>query len=415
MSGPRAYLRSLSPGLPRSVWTLEAGFLVNAYGTGVAYPFLVIYLHNVRGLSLAMSGLVLATIGAASLVMSPLIGLAIDRVGGRRMLAASLVLVAAGYGLFPLVREPWHAFAVALLVGVGSGAFWPSQSTLLAGLAPQERRHTAYALQRGAYNLGIGLGGMTGGLIATTARPSSFTVLFLVNAAASLLFSTLLPLVPEPMRYEAAAGSGERRGGYLDVIRHRPFLGLVFLNFVFISVGQTQLELLPVFAKNEAGVNERQIGLIFLVSTLVLVVCQLPVAKLLEGRSRMRALALMPALWAIAWLVVEAGGAWFEAAAAALVFGLAAAVFGLGECLHGPTQGALVADLAPPLLRGRYLALSSSSWDLGYVAGPAIGGAVLAVAPLALWPLAAAICLAAAAGTLLLERVIPRELRLTPG
>lgn len=415
MSGPRAYLRSLSPGLPRSVWTLEAGFLVNAYGTGVAYPFLVIYLHNVRGLSLAMSGLVLATIGAASLVMSPLIGLAIDRVGGRRMLAASLVLVAAGYGLFPLVREPWHAFAVALLVGVGSGAFWPSQSTLLAGLAPQERRHTAYALQRGAYNLGLGLGGMTGGLIATTARPSSFTVLFLVNAAASLLFSTLLPLVPEPMRYEAAAGSGERRGGYLDVIRHRPFLGLVFLNFVFISVGQTQLELLPVFAKNEAGVNERQIGLIFLVSTLVLVVCQLPVAKLLEGRSRMRALALMPALWAIAWLVVEAGGAWFEAAAAALVFGLAAAVFGLGECLHGPTQGALVADLAPPLLRGRYLALSSSSWDLGYVAGPAIGGAVLAVAPLALWPLAAAICLAAAAGTLLLERVIPRELRLTPG
>lgn len=415
MSGPRAYLRSLSPGLPRSVWTLEAGFLVNAYGTGVAYPFLVIYLHNVRGLSLATSGLVLATIGAASLVMSPLIGLAIDRVGGRRMLAASLVLVAAGYGLFPLVREPWHAFAVALLVGVGSGAFWPSQSTLLAGLAPQERRHTAYALQRGAYNLGIGLGGMTGGLIATTARPSSFTVLFLVNAAASLLFSTLLPLVPEPMRYDAAAGSGERRGGYLDVIRHRPFLGLVFLNFVFISVGQTQLELLPVFAKNEAGVNERQIGLIFLVSTLVLVVCQLPVAKLLEGRSRMRALALMPALWAIAWLVVEAGGAWFEAAAAALVFGLAAAVFGLGECLHGPTQGALVADLAPPLLRGRYLALSSSSWDLGYVAGPAIGGAVLAVAPLALWPLAAAICLAAAAGTLLLERVIPRELRLTPG
>ena len=268
MSGPRAYLRSLSPGLPRSVWTLEAGFLVNAYGTGVA---------------------------------------------------------------------------------------------------------------------------------------------------ASLLFSTLLPLVPEPMRYEVAAGSGERRGGYLDVIRHRPFLGLVFLNFVFISVGQTQLELLPVFAKNEAGVNERQIGLIFLVSTLVLVVCQLPLAKLLEGRSRMRALALMPALWAMAWLVVEAGGAWFEAAAAALVFGLAAAVFGLGECLHGPTQGALVADLAPPLLRGRYLALSSSSWDLGYVAGPAIGGAVLAVAPLALWPLAAAICLAAAAGTLLLERVIPRELRLTPG
>jgi hypothetical protein len=59
-------------------------------------------------------------------------------------------------------------------------------------------------------------------------------------------------------------------------------------------------------------------------------------------------------------------------------------------------------------------ALSANSWDLGYVIGPAVGGLVLAAEPLALWPLAAGVCVAAAVATLALERTIPAELRLTP-
>jgi MFS family permease len=89
-------------------------------------------------------------------------------------------------------------------------------------------------------------------------------------------------------------------------------------------------------------------------------------------------------------------------------------VFALGECFQGPTQGALVADLAPPRLRGRYMALSTMSWEIGFVIGPAAGGFVLDQQPLALWPLAAAVCLLAGLGALALERLIPRELRLTP-
>jgi MFS family permease len=77
-------------------------------------------------------------------------------------------------------------------------------------------------------------------------------------------------------------------------------------------------------------------------------------------------------------------------------------------------QGALVADLAPPRLRGRYMAVSTNSWALGFLLGPAIGGFILAVEPLALWPLAAAACLAAGAGALSLESRLPPKLRLTP-
>jgi predicted MFS family arabinose efflux permease len=412
LSAVGAYLRSLDPRLPRSVWILNAGGLMNAFGNGIAYPFVVIYLHNVRGFSLGISGLVLAASGAAGIACGPGIGIVVDRIGGRLSLAGALVLLALGFGSFPLIRTPWHAVLASIVAGVGNAGFWPSQSTLLAGLTPQTRRHAAFALQRVTRNLGIGLGGLTGGLIATTSNPSSFTVLFAVDALTFLVFIGMLTFVPEP-RLEDVDPDVPRRG-YLDVLRNRVFLAIVGLNVAYVTAGYAQIELLPVFAKNEAGVSERGIGLIFFLNTLVVALAQLPVSKLLEGRSRMRALALMTALWAAAWLVVLFGGVSFEAGAAVATFSFAVILFGLGECFQGPVQGALVADLAPPRLRGRYMAVSTNSWDLGFLLGPAIGGFILAAEPLALWPLAAAACLAAGAGALSLERKLPAELRLTP-
>ena len=405
-------MRSLDPRLPRSVWTLEAGGFANAFGNGIAFPFLVIYLHNVRGLSLALAGAILATSAAAGIASNPVAGALVDRIGGRPTLALALVLLAAGFGAYPLIREPWHAFLLAAVAGAGNGAFWPSQSALIAGLTPPARRHGAYSVQRVSRNLGLGAGGAVGGLIATTSDPTSFTVIFLLDAATFLVYVAVLTVVPEPDRAPAEADARPTR--YVEVLRDRVLLGVVGLNAVYVAAGYAVWELLPVFAKNEAGVSERQIGLIFFVNTLVIVLVQLPVTKLLEGRRRMKALATMTAVWAVAMLVVFAGGLWFEALAAAAVFTAAAIVFGLGECFHGPTQAPLVADLAPDRLRGRYMALGSLSWEVGFLVGPAIGGLVLDLEPLALWPLAAAGCLAAGLGALALERGIPRELRLTP-
>jgi hypothetical protein len=80
----RAYLASLNPRLPRSVQILQAGGLANAFGNGIVYPFLFIYLHNVRGFGFGLGtvGLVLATNGTVSLVVEPLSGPVIDRLGG---------------------------------------------------------------------------------------------------------------------------------------------------------------------------------------------------------------------------------------------------------------------------------------------------------------------------------------------
>jgi MFS family permease len=411
-----SYLRGLDPRLPRAVWALELGGVVNSFGNGFVYPFLFIYLHNVRGFALGVSGLIVATNAGVALLAGTPGGAAADRLGAKRTLAASLALLTIAFALFPLVRAPWHAFVLAALVGLANGVFWPSYHALLAAITPSDRRHAGYALQRVSMNLGFGIGGAVAGLIAASSRPGTFTALFLIDAATYAVFLLLLTVVPgTPQESETGADDLDHKVGYAAILRDRVFLALLGLNIVFVTAGYAQLETLPVFAKNQADVSERAIGLVFLVNSLVIVLAQLPLTKLVEGRRRMAMLALMTAVWAAAWMLVFGAGLWLSAAAAAAVIVVAGGIFAIGECLQGPTQQALIADLAPDRLRGRYMALSTSSWSIGWIAGPALGAFVLQQEPLALWPIAAAFCLAAGAGGLLLERRLPQNVRRTPG
>src|SRR5919204_726409 len=134
------YLRSLHPGLPRTVWVLQGGGLLNAFGNGVVLPFLIIYLHNVRGIGLGLAGLIAASNSAAALVTGFVAGSLSDRFGARSVLASALLMMAGAIVLFPLIREAWHAFALSAALGAGSGAFWPGQSSLVAALTPRARR-----------------------------------------------------------------------------------------------------------------------------------------------------------------------------------------------------------------------------------------------------------------------------------
>jgi len=399
----RGYLRSLDPKLSRELWLLQLGGLTNAFGNGVVLPFLLIYLHNVRGIPLGLAGLAAAVNSAAALCSGFVAGSLADRVGPKRVLIASLLGLAVSISLFPLIRGIPSAYALQLLMGTCSGAFWPSQSALLTGLASPVQRHNAFAVQRLTMNLGIALGGVAGGAIARVDHPRTFTVLFLLDAATFLGYALVATLLPSP-RYV-----GAERGTYREVVRDRPFVRYVLLNALFITIGMVVfVELLAPYAKNEANVDEQLIGILWMIDSLVVVAAQLPVAKLAEGHRRMHALALAGVLWAGAMLLIGAAGTWLTATSAFALMAVAVILFGVGECLHGIVHGPLTADLAPQQLVGRYMALGAQSWQVGWIIGPAIGGFVLQHAPNALWPAAAALNLVAAGLALGLERYLPR-------
>src|SRR5213592_187766 len=110
MRAPATYLRSLDPRLPRQVWLVQAGGVVNSLGNGIVF-----YLHNVRGISFAAAGLALSAGAVAALAAGFSAGTIVDRFGGRNTLLLGLLLQAVSFALFPLIREAWQAFALLAL------------------------------------------------------------------------------------------------------------------------------------------------------------------------------------------------------------------------------------------------------------------------------------------------------------
>jgi predicted MFS family arabinose efflux permease len=400
--------RPVTPDLPRPVWIVEAGLALSWLGNGAVAPFLLIYLHNVQGLTLSAAGLAVAVGSAAALVTGPSAGSVVDRLGARPVLAGSLLVAAAGIAALVLVRHPWHAFVALALAGAGNGGYAASQSALVAALTPRYLLPSAFAVQRVAIHAGAGLGAIAGGLVVSAGRPAAFSALLLFDAFTFMAFAGLLVLVAEA-RSPATGG----RPRYGTVLRNRPLVGFLMFNALAVAGGVAPMaSFLPVFARNEAAVAEAWIGALVFLDGAVVVAAQLPVAHALAGRRRMTALVLMTVLWGVALLV--AGSAAIFASVALPVLVGATLLFAAGKCLHGAVQNPLTADLAQPGALGRSMALLAASWQIGLGAGAAIGGLVFDAEPLVLWPLAAFVCIAAGGVALALERGLPAQVRRSP-
>jgi MFS family permease len=403
-----APLRRLGFGLSRELWIVQVGIFLNYLGWGAVLPFEIIYLHDGRGFSLEVAGLVVGTVTGLAVVAAPVAGPVIDRVGARVTAAGAGIALAAGYGGLAFAHTPRQAFAAAVAAGAGNGALLPSQSTLLASLASPQVRHRASAVSRVAGNLGMGLGGALGGLVAAYGL-RGLVVLFLANALSYVLYVVILVVVvPTDARPTPVPG------GYRVLVRDRPFLRLALTNVAVIAVGWGVFTwVVPPYARSELGVGPRLIGLLLFANALTVTLAQLPVARLAEGRRRTVAMAIASLTFVGACLLVVGAdlAGWDHAFAVLLA---AAVAVGVGECFHTTALMPLVADLAPAALRGRYMAAMGLSWWLGLALAPTLGMRLLSVSPPTALLAAAGAALAAALSALALERELPPAARLTP-
>ncbi len=99
--------------LPRSVYTLQAGLVLNAFRDGAVSPFLIIYLHDVRRIPLGVAGLVSATGALSALATALVAGSLADHLDrGTR----------AGVGRAPLRRRVRRVCVGRVSVRHGAGA-----------------------------------------------------------------------------------------------------------------------------------------------------------------------------------------------------------------------------------------------------------------------------------------------------
>lgn len=406
--------RKLVPQLPRKTWILLAGDTVSFFGNGLALPFTIIYLNRVRGIPIEVSGLIIATRAAVSLATSLVAGAVVDKVGARRVLIFALLSSFVAALAFIAVTEPWEGFVAGALLGVGWGSFWPSMQSLLVRSVEPHQRSAVFAVHYASLNFGIGIGGIVGGVIADIGTESTFELLYLLDAF------TFLPMVVLLLTVLRRVGLGttseeaqEVSGGYMDVFRDRLFLRVFGLTLALTIVGYSQLESsFPAYATGAGGIGTAALGLAFAGNTFFIVIAQLLVLKRVEGVRRTRAVAVMALAWATCWAVTLGAGV-LDGGLASAGFFLAMVVFAFGETLLSPTIPAIVNDLAPERLRGRYNATYALGWSGGSIIGPAIAGFFLGadLAEVFFLGLIGA-CIGAALLAIRLERHLPAEANL---
>src|SRR5580765_6528406 len=121
-----AFLRDCKPDIPRSVWIIQLGNVVNFFGFGLVLPFELIYLHDRRGFPLPTSGLIVSTVMAVSVLCAGPAGAFADRFGGKRLLFCGAVVSGTGYGSLAFVTHPCQAFLGSAVAGVGAGCTQPT-------------------------------------------------------------------------------------------------------------------------------------------------------------------------------------------------------------------------------------------------------------------------------------------------
>lgn len=389
----RQALASHVGGLPPVFWWLWGGAFLSALATFV-FPFLAIFL-TARGLPPASAGLVVSLFGVGTLVAGPLAGALADRVGRRPTILAALLGSAASAVWLAFLSSPPAIAAAVLTFGVTSGSMHAPFMATVADVVPPEHRARAYGLAYWGNNVGVGVSLLGGGLLASR----GWALPFLLDAATTLLYAAVVFVrVPETRPPGAHAGPrAEEPGGFGAVLRDRPFTVFLSLHVLF-AVAFWQFQTSMPIGMTRQGFSPAAFGSVLAVNTALIALVQ-PWAARLLGR-------FAPAhVLAAAAVLVGAGLSSYGLCRTALQYAAATAVWSLGEIAYMPVAAALVAELAPPDLRGRYTGSYGMAFGVSSFVAAALGPATLqAFGAGTLWASCLCACLVAGAGQLLLGR-----------
>lgn len=387
---------------------LMTALAVDALGSGLYLPFVLLFLVEWTGLSLVAVGATLTVARTVALPIGLLTGPLTDRLGPRVTLILSGVAQASALGGYLIAGSLWQVGVFALLAAVGDGAFWVASRSMTAVVVPAADRPrwlgAQIALRNGTFALG--------GLVAATVmiNPSRYAMVALVAgnavsfAALAVLVATWKPrlLPPEP----PCLTCEPVRVSFRTVLADRPYLLFVVVNLLLVFAMATPGLLLAVYVRDALHGPLWLVGVGFTLETVLIALLQTVVTRAIERRSRTAVLRWSAIVFAasFALLAVLPVGPAVLLGPGLIAFALLVTAANL---LEGPTGIGIVTDAAPDQVRGRYTAIYQLSWNIGKALTPGAGAWLLARGPSVPWLALLGCCAAAYALLLRLTRLLP--------
>ncbi len=350
--------------LPRDLLPLYAGTVATRLGTFVV-PYLTLYLSQDRGLSLSVTGRIIAAGGVGLLVGNVAGGWIADRVGRKSALLLALAINAAGMVFLGSGLPSATAYGLALaLASVGAGMYTPAANAWIADLTDGPQRQLAYTVNYICINVGMGLGPLLGGVLAA----ASFHWLFVGDVATTAVCAAFIA---------SARGQGRRVRSSPDAptpamkLSPNTLSVLAFCSASFFIIAPLMgLEYaVPLFVGTVLREPLVLVGVVYTINASCILLLGLPLERAVAGRDPVLMMALAGLFWAMGLTVLAVG-----LSASALL--LCTLLWTLGEMLGSVVVPTFVANRVDEKARGRFLAIPDAMRSLAAIVAPIALGLV---------------------------------------
>jgi MFS family permease len=173
---------------------LAAADLVYFTASGLLLGVTPFFVTGPLGSDKAGLGLAFGAFSVTTVIVRPLVGRMVDRLGRRRLMLAGVTMFAALIAAHLLVTDLWMLVVVRLFLGMAESLFFVAGFAALADLAPPGRTGEALSFASVALYLGIAIGPGVGQLLLDW---RGFTAAWLGGTMLAVLAVAMVLIVPE--------------------------------------------------------------------------------------------------------------------------------------------------------------------------------------------------------------------------
>jgi MFS family permease len=356
---------SSRPQLPRSVIALGFVSLAMDLSSEMIHALLPLFMVGTLGLSVAAVGLIDGIAEATASITKVFSGWVSDRLGRRKpLILLGYGLAALSKPLFPLASGALPILAARFADRIGKGIRGAPRDALIADATPAEIRGRAFGLRQSMDTVGAFAGPLIAiGLMLMLANDIR-AVFWIAVIPAAIAVLLVLFAVEEPA---AAAGAAPRKPLRLAELKQvdRAYWGVVGIGLLFTLARFSEAFL--ILKASDQGLPLWLAPAVLVVMNLVYSAAAYP-AGIASDRIGTRGLLL-------ASLVVLVAADLLLAFAPGLVAAFAAiALWGLHMGLSQGLLSRLVADRAPPAIRGSAFGLFNLATGLAMLAASVTAG-----------------------------------------
>lgn len=349
----------------------------------------------------SLAGLIITTHGALIVLVSPIAGAVIDRVGPRRPFIGGLLLYAAGGGAGLFIDSFVPLLVSRAVLGVGVAFVYTGITVLIYDLYEGQRMNRALGLRSSANSVGGVVWPLIGGALGTLSWQAPFGV-YLIALPLGLL---AVVTVPETGRREDGHKPRSDAGiaGVVAVLRRRPALLSVYA--LYFAANAFLYSIVVFYPQLLAGVgitSSLSISLYLSANGLAGGVSAAIYDRLVARTSR----HVLVATALVLWIVAFTGATLADSALTAVPTVVA---FGLGQGLVFPSAFAWIEALAPVDRQGQFSSYLASAGYMGQFLSPVLFG--LLVPPFGVRGVFGAAAVMATLGALVLGTALGRRAR----